>query len=244
MTEELVVEECAAEAPRADIPEFEEEENRGAILEAIIFAHGEPVSLERLCDVLSCDSDLIMSELEILSDRYRSGDYGIELVVVAGKYQFRTKSAYGQYLRLLKEERPRKLSPAALETLSVIAYRQPVTRHEIEKIRGVDPNPTLKTLLDRELVTLVGHKETVGQPGLYGTTEKFLHLFGLNSIAELPALRELKQIEGDPGESDPAGSEERSASDDFCDHGDAAEQGDDGTGSVEEELDASAKVSV
>lgn len=171
-----------------------------ATIEALIFAYGEPLSLNRICEIMSCSEETAREELQTISEKYQDETFGIELVTVAGKYQFRTKAAFAPFVRLLKESKGRRLSAAAIETLSVIAYRQPVTRHEIEKIRGVDPTPTLKTLLERELITLVGYKESVGQPGLYGTTEKFLHLFGLNSLAELPELRELKQIESDPGE--------------------------------------------
>ncbi|NMC61835.1 MAG: SMC-Scp complex subunit ScpB [SAR324 cluster bacterium] len=184
-----------------EVPAFESEEAKIAALEALIFANGEPISVERFCEILQCQAEDIEEALDALVQKYRSPEFGIELVLVGSKYQFRTKASLASYVRLLKDQKPRRLSPAALETLSIIAYRQPVTRHEIEKIRGVDPTPTLKTLLDKELVTLVGHKETVGQPGLYGTTDRFLHLFGLGSLAELPVLRELKQIESDPGES-------------------------------------------
>jgi len=199
--EEIAADQNEQEDVVEEAPAFENEEAKIAALEALIFANGEPIPTDRFCEILQCQAEDIEAALDALVQKYRSPEFGIELVLVGSKYQFRTKASLAPYVRLLKDQRPRRLSPAALETLSVIAYRQPVTRHEIEKIRGVDPTPTLKTLLDKELVTLVGHKETVGQPGLYGTTERFLHLFGLSSLAELPALRELKQIESDPGES-------------------------------------------
>lgn len=206
---EVPVEETAIPVVEEDTGlSFADEANKAAVIEAIIFAHGEPIALDRLCEVLGAEEDLVKTEIEQLLAKYRDGDYGIELMTVAGKYQFRTKGVHASYLRALKEQKPRRLSPAALETLSVIAYRQPVTRHEVEKIRGVDPTPTLKTLLDKDLVTVVGHKDAVGQPGLYGTTEKFLHLFGLNSLGELPTLREFKAVESDPGEAAAEGAVE------------------------------------
>ena len=92
------------------------------------------------------------------------------------------------------------MSGPALETLAVIAYRQPIVRSDMEKIRGVDVTPTLKTLLDRRLIRIVGHQETVGQPALYGTTDDFLKVFGLSSLSQLPTLRDLKELDSDPGE--------------------------------------------
>lgn len=198
---EIVEIDGQSEERRQSVALPDNEPERLAVLEALIFAHGEPIEAERLSAVLNLEAPELDQMLASLSAKYQDSSFGMELVLVAGKYQFRTKSALAMYVCLLKEQKPRKLSAAALETLSVIAYRQPVTRHEIETIRGVDPTPTLKTLLEKDLVTIVGHKESVGQPGLYGTTEKFLHIFGLASLADLPALRELKQVEGDPGEA-------------------------------------------
>jgi segregation and condensation protein B len=97
--------------------------------------------------------------------------------------------------------RPRRLSQAALETLSVIAYQQPVVKSEIDKIRGVDVAPTIKTLLERNLVKIIGYQASVGQPALYGTTEDFLKVFGLSSLAALPAMRDLKALAKEPGEA-------------------------------------------
>jgi segregation and condensation protein B len=134
--------------------------------------------------------------------KYTGGSNGFELLKVADKYQFRTRAIFAPYIRELKAERPRRLSAAALETLAVVAYRQPVVKSDIERIRGVDVTPTLKTLLERALVKIVGHQPTAGQPALYGTTEEFLRLFSLNSLAQLPSLRDLREFERDPGESE------------------------------------------
>lgn len=171
------------------------------IVEALLFASGEPVALERLSEVVGVESVEMEQALTLLGQQLIENGRGIELVRVADKYQLRTKSQYSRFIQNLAQIKPRRLSPAALETLSVIAYRQPVVKSDIEKIRGVDATPTIKTLLDRRLIRIVGHQATVGQPALYGTTEDFLKLFGLGSLAELPSLRDLAELEADPGES-------------------------------------------
>ncbi|MCB0318588.1 MAG: SMC-Scp complex subunit ScpB [Bdellovibrionales bacterium] len=173
------------------------------LIEALVFAHGEPIPFEKIKIACSNFSDEDLKEaISNLQAKYSTIEFGIELVLVAGKYQFRTKKTWAEHLRALKEAKPRRLSLQALETLAVIAYRQPVVKSDIEKIRGVDPTPTLKTLLDRQLIRIVGHQDAVGQPALFGTSEEFLKIFGLNSLAELPSLRELKELEEDPGEVD------------------------------------------
>ena len=107
--------------------------------------------------------------------------------------------------------KPRKLSQAALETLAVVAYQQPVVKSEIDKIRGVDVAPTIKTLLERKLIKILGYQASVGQPALYGTTEDFLSIFGLNALSELPSLRDLKALVKEPGEAlETSGEEEAS----------------------------------
>jgi segregation and condensation protein B len=104
--------------------------------------------------------------------------------------------------------KPRKLSQAALETLAVIAYQQPVVKSEVDKIRGVDVAPTIKTLLERKLVKIIGYQASVGQPALYGTTEDFLQIFGLSSLSALPAMRDLKSLVKEPGEAQQGDEEE------------------------------------
>lgn len=173
-----------------------------AIIEALIFANGEPIAPSTIASILDSDERTIEGLIGNIKERYAAPEFGFELVRVAGKYQFRTKESFSEAVVKLKEEKPRRLSIPALETLSIIAYRQPVTRHDIEGIRGVDAIPTIKTLLDRELIRIVGHKSTVGQPALFGTTEKFLEIFGLGSLTDLPSLRELKEVEAEPGESE------------------------------------------
>ena len=123
---------------------------------------------------------------------------GLELVEVASGFQLRTKERYAKALQALKESRPKKLSPPALETLAIVAYRQPIVKSDVEAIRGVDATPTLKTLLQRRLIRIVGHQATAGQPALYGTTDSFLELFGLKSLSELPTLRDLQELDQAP----------------------------------------------
>lgn len=173
-----------------------------ALIEALLFASGEPLDVSRLKSITKADKELIQTTLDRLVERYQDEESGFELRVVAEKYQLRTKEEFGGYLRELRAGRPRKLSKPALETLAIIAYRQPIVKSDIEKIRGVDVTPTLKTVLDRKLVKIVGHKATVGQPALYGTTEEFLKLFGLESLSELPTLRDIRELEDDPGENE------------------------------------------
>ncbi|NLF25216.1 MAG: SMC-Scp complex subunit ScpB, partial [Deltaproteobacteria bacterium] len=156
---------------------------------------------ERIREVTKLDESVVESALKLLEEHYREAGRGFELVQAAGQYQFRTRACFAPHVQALKVDRPRRLTNAALETLAVIAYRQPIVKSDIEKIRGVDATPTLKTLLDRELIRIMGHKAAVGQPALYGTTERFLKLFGLNSLGELPTLRDLKDLENDPGEA-------------------------------------------
>ena len=177
------------------------ENSKLALLEALLFVNGEPLSAELICQVGGFNEDELPQYIEHLKEKLAADDRGIELVKVAAKYQFRTKSVFAPYLRELKAGGPRKLTAAALETLSIIAYRQPIVKSDIEKIRGVDATPTLKTLLERNLIKIMGHQATVGQPALYATTEEFLSLFGLSAIEDLPTLREITEIESDPGET-------------------------------------------
>lgn len=183
-----------------------------ALIEALLFASGEPLAPEKICEVARCDEAALASALAGIEERLRAETSGFSLVHVAGKYQLRTKPQFADFIRELRASRPRRLSQPALETLAIVAYRQPIVKSDIEKIRGVDVSPTLKTLLDRNIIKIVGRQPTVGQPALYGTTEEFLKLFGLNSLGELPTLRDIKELEREPGETeDEAESEETTA---------------------------------
>lgn len=194
--------EPAAESGDQGSPELPltEDEELGAV-EALLFVHGEPLDLDRLASATNLESTRVEVIVAALRAKYEAPESGVEIVSVGNAIQLRTKARFGNVVRQLRISGPRKLSRAALETLAVVAYRQPVIKSDIEKIRGVDPTPTLKTLLDRSLIKIVGHQATVGQPALYGTTDEFLTLFSLKSLSELPTLRDLTELEGDPGES-------------------------------------------
>lgn len=172
------------------------------VLEAMLLANGEPLGLDKMVEILPAGEVEIGQALEAIRERFAGPESGFELVRVAEQYQLRTKAAHTRFVSELKAGKPRRLSAPALETLAIIAYRQPIVKADIEQIRGVDATPTLKTLLDRNIIKIVGHKPGVGQPALYGTTEVFLKLFSLESLSQLPTLRDLKELEADPGETE------------------------------------------
>ncbi|RMD83806.1 MAG: SMC-Scp complex subunit ScpB [Candidatus Dadabacteria bacterium] len=178
-------------------------------VEALLFVSPSGVSKKRLSEILRCSEGDIEESLARIRERYNERESAIELVSVNESFQFRTRPEYAEYVLELRRAKPKRLSKAALETLAVVAYRQPVVKSEIEAIRGVDVTPTLKTLIDRRLVKIIGYKPTVGQPALYGTTDYFLEVFGLNSLKDLPALRDLRELEEDPGEAFESGKESR-----------------------------------
>ena len=193
-----------AEAPQRVLSEMEQI----ALLEALLLASGDPLSIVRIQEVMSLSRGEILACADRLQAVLGQEGRGIELVVVAEKLQLRTKAAFADYVRQLMAVRPRKLSQPALETLAVVAYQQPVVKSEIDKIRGVDVAPTLKTLMERKLVKIIGYQASVGQPALYGTTEDFLQVFGLSALSELPALHDLKALVKEPGEAQSASAED------------------------------------
>lgn len=171
------------------------------LLEALLLASGDPLPISRIEELLGCTKDDVLALSESLKQSYVGEKRGLELVNVSSKLQLRTKALYAEYVRNLIAVKPRKLSQAALETLAVVAYQQPVVKSQIDKIRGVDVAPTIKTLMERKLIKILGYQASVGQPALYGTTEDFLSIFGLTSLAELPSLRDLKALVKEPGEA-------------------------------------------
>ncbi len=175
-------------------------ENIKAIIEALILASEVPVVLEKICFVLpEAEKTQIKETLDNLMAEYNERAGGICLQEVAGGYQFRTRPEFGPWIKKLKGTKPASLSPAAMETLAIVAYRQPVVKSEIEGIRGVDVGYALKGLLEKKLIRIVGRKDVPGKPIIYGTTKKFLEVFNLKDLSELPTLRELKEI-NEPGE--------------------------------------------
>jgi segregation and condensation protein B len=172
-----------------------EREEQKRIVEALILAAREPIGAVRLGQVVpglnAAGARSIVAELRADYDREQRG---FELVEVAGGYRVRTRAELADLVSRLDLERPARLSRAALETLAVVAYRQPVTRGEIEQVRGVDCGPVVRNLLERHLLRLAGHREVPGRPMLYGTTRRFLELFGLGSLEDLPSLRDLDEL--------------------------------------------------
>jgi segregation and condensation protein B len=166
------------------------------ILEALLFVSPEPVSLTRLCDVLEgVERARVTACLDELRDEYRRADHGVALVEVAGGYHLATVPEAAPWVRKLSAVKaPPRLSKPALETLAIVAYKQPLTRPEIESIRGVDVAGVVKTLMDRRLVKIVGRKDVPGRPMMFGTTKEFLHAFGLKDLSDLPTLRDFAEI--------------------------------------------------
>jgi segregation and condensation protein B len=167
------------------------------IIEALVFASPEPITLKALVKLLDTEpkEDIVAAIEELKRDYDRPG--GLQMVEVAGGYQIVTRPELHEWVRRLFHERTtQKLSVASLETLAVIAYKQPVTAPEITEIRGVNAAGVLGTLLERKLVKIVGRKQVVGRPFLYGTTREFLERFGLNDLSDLPKVEEFTDLLG------------------------------------------------
>ena len=189
--EEGAAEEAPAEeAPAVDPGRLE------AIVESLLFASDKSLGLAELKRLLGeRDGKKVTAAVEALTER-RAGS-GVVVTTAAGGWQLRTNPEHAPWVGKLLAGRPMRLSRAMLETVAIVAYRQPVTRPEIDDIRGVDCGPVLKTLLDRGLVRIIGKKEEVGRPMLYGTTPEFLRIFNLRDLAELPTLREFHELGAD-----------------------------------------------
>ncbi|MEZ4308384.1 MAG: SMC-Scp complex subunit ScpB [Polyangiaceae bacterium] len=162
------------------------------VLEALIFASADPQNARDLARLAKADLKLVKELLIELRDQYQHR--GFRLDEVAGGYAFRTSPAFAPFVRELVARKPVRMSRAQLETLAIVAYKQPITRPEVDDVRGVDSGPVLKSLLERGLVRILGKKEDVGRPMLYGTTSDFLEFFGLKAIADLPTLREFTEL--------------------------------------------------
>ncbi len=163
-----------------------------AIVEALIFAAEEPLTLDDLVDLFPQESrDALDGTLEEIVRSYAAADRGLRVSRVAGGYAITTRPELGEWVRaLFRSRNRRRLSAAALETLAIVAYRQPITTPEIQALRGTDPGAVLQNLLDKKLVRILGRKKVVGKPILYGTTRDFLAHFGLNSLDDLPTVEE------------------------------------------------------
>lgn len=163
------------------------------VLEGLIFVSESPVRLETLVEILpEFDEERILEGIRQIKTEHEGDSKGIELVEVSGGYQFRTKSKWAEWVQRLKKSKAVKLSRSALETLAIVAYRQPVIRPAIEDIRGVDSGWVLRTLLEKGLIKMMGRKEMPGRPILYGTTKTFLELFSLSALSDLPTPKEVQ----------------------------------------------------
>ena len=201
----------AAAAPSADEQELQQEsqtelsmlaeaarfatpERASVVVEALLFAAEKPLDVSALRDATQMDEELLRQAIALLQQRYSSGPSGVVLVEVGGRWQLRTDPQLGAYVRRLLQVKPMRLTRAALETLAIVAYRQPVTRPEIEDLRGVDSGAVTKALLERKLIRILGKKDEPGRPLLYGTTKEFLELFSLRDLTQLPTLREFQEL--------------------------------------------------
>ena len=170
-----------------------------AIIESVVFAADSPLSLDKLCELLhEHDRNEIKAALLELVSFHEERNGGFLLVNVAGGWQFRTHSSLQQYVVRLIKTKSGKFSPSALETLAIVAYRQPVTRTEIEYLRGVDCGGMLRTLLEKKLVRILGKKDIPGRPLIYGTSKEFLEVFGLKDLKSLPTLKEIQALDDVP----------------------------------------------
>lgn len=181
-------------------------ENLTHIVEAIIFASDEPISKRTLADIIKSvanlpdeDDDFLVSEIDKsvlqLNENYDQNNSAFNIIRIGGGYQYATRKEFSKFVGYLNAERNKKrLSQAALETLAIIAYKQPITKPELERIRGVNADYIISSLLEKNLIRIKGRAETVGRPLLYETTKDFLMYFGINDIQDLPKPREIEEI--------------------------------------------------
>jgi len=166
-----------------------------ALVEALIFVSDEPITARALSEVLGEDKESIIAAVEALIEEYSSRESGLQIREIAGGWQIATRTELHETVRKFLKTRPSaKLSLASLETLAVIAYKQPVTVPEILEIRGVQSASAIKTLLEKRLIVTKGHKETVGRPMQYGTSKEFLIQFGLKDLSELPSIEDFEDL--------------------------------------------------
>lgn len=191
------METATAEASQ-DAPEPYQIENlaeRMATIEALIFVSDEPLSTKIIADVLKDERASVEEAIAELAKEFNARDGGLQLREVGGGWQFATKPEHHEHVRAFLRSRPSaKLSLASLETLAVIAYKQPITIPEILEIRGVQSPSAIKTLLDKRLIVTKGRKETVGRPMMYGTSKEFLIQFGLKDLSDLPSMEDFQDL--------------------------------------------------
>ena len=196
LLERVSTEELLPDAEPAQTARELEDEQLRAMLEAVVYVTEEPLTAEQIATALGQTKDRVLAQLKALSAEFQKPEHGIGIQEVAGGYKMATKAehhdAVRSFVRNLKP--PMKLSLPALETLAVVAYKQPITAPEILEIRGVQGAGVLKTLLDRKLIAAAGRKNVIGKPILYKTTREFLVQFGLRDLNELPSLKEFEEL--------------------------------------------------
>lgn len=237
--------EAGAAAGAGDLPEPEAEaevetdpREMAYIIESVVFAAGSPVPVKDLAEILTLPGEKppgakeIRAAAQLLLDEYAPGRHGIVFHEVAGGFQFRTARENADFVRQVFKEKPARLGRAALETLAIVAYRQPATKAEIEAVRGVDADGALNSLLARRLIRIAGRKEAIGRPLLYATTPEFLEAFGLKDLRDLPTLDEIAPpvLEEDPDARQTEEDEEAGSAGDGGAEAAAAADGDDGAG--------------
>ena len=175
---------------------METENNHQPIIEALLFVSEKPLPAERIQAVIKdITYEQIQQAIDSLNDRYQSAGHSFAIKKVAKGYRMYTLPDYAPWIKaLFSHNRRERLTPQALEVLSIVAYKQPIVRSEIDRLRGVNSDGPLSTLLDRKLITIVGRKPSPGRPLLYGTTQEFLTHFGLNDVDDLPRMEELEKI--------------------------------------------------
>ena len=165
------------------------------IVESLLFVADEPLTIERLKQIISgVEAKALRESLEELTLDYETRQGGFYLNQVAGGYQIRTRPEYMEWIKRLLQPKPQRLSKAALETLAIIAYKQPVIRSDIEHLRGVDCGGVLRVLLERKFIRVLGRKEIPGRPLIYATTKRFLEVFGLKNLKDLPTPKEIEEF--------------------------------------------------
>ena len=188
------------EAARTELQQLKEAarfatpERAAMVVEALLFAAEKPLDLAMLEEATQFSRELLESALASLQSAYAAGSRGVILVDLGGRWQLRTEPQVGVYVRRMLQVKPLRLTRAALETLAIIAYRQPITRPEMEDLRGVDCGAVTKALLERKLIRILGKKDEPGRPLIFGTTKEFLELFNLRDLTQLPTLREFQEL--------------------------------------------------
>ncbi len=165
-----------------------------AVLESLIFVSEGPLPVDRMKEVTGAPKRDLQRLLGEMVEDYRRSERGFFLMEVAEGFQFRTRPEHAEWVKKLKKVKTAALSQPALETLAIVAYRQPVVRMDVEKIRGVDSGGVLRTLLEQRLIKIIGKKDVAGKPLVYGTSKKFLEVFGLKDLSDLPTLKDLEGL--------------------------------------------------